>query len=123
MLIALSLGGLSTWGQPKVTYRQIVTSPIDSWVAVTDRTKAMNGETQEEASASNGNGQTIEGFGACFNELGWDALQKTKEEVREGFLKELYGAEGCAFNMGRVALGANDFSLEWNSCDDTDGDY
>ena len=47
VLIALSLG---TWEQPKVTYRQIVTSPIDSWVEVTDRTKAMNGETQEEAS-------------------------------------------------------------------------
>ena len=43
VLIALSLGGMSTWGQPKVTYRQIVTSPIDSWVEVTDRTKAMNG--------------------------------------------------------------------------------
>lgn len=37
--------------------------------------------------------QEILGFGGCFNELGWDALQKTKEEVREGFLKELYGAE------------------------------
>lgn len=67
--------------------------------------------------------QEILGFGGCFNELGWDALQKTKEEVREGFLKELYGAEGCAFNMGRVPIGANDFSLEWYSCDDTDGDY
>ena len=51
VLIALSLG---TWGQPKVTYRQIVTSPIDSWVEVTDRTKAMNGDTQEEASVSIG---------------------------------------------------------------------
>lgn len=67
--------------------------------------------------------QEILGFGGCFNELGWDALQKTKEEVRQEFLKELYGAEGCAFNMGRVPIGANDFSLEWYSCDETDGDY
>ena len=54
VLIALSLGGMSTWGQPKVTYRQIVTSPIDSWVEVTDRTKAMNGETQGRQSKDSG---------------------------------------------------------------------
>lgn len=81
---------MSTWGQPKVTYRQIVTSPIDSWVEVTDRTKAMNGETQEEASVSNGKGQTIEGFGACFNELGWVSLGLLPSADRESIMKELF---------------------------------
>lgn len=70
-----------------------------------------------------GKKQEILGFGGCFNELGWDALLKTEPSVRENFIRELYGKEGCAFNMGRVPIGANDFSLEWYSCDETDGDY
>ena len=44
VLIALSLGGMSAWGQSKVTYRQVATSPTDSWVEVTDRTMAKGGE-------------------------------------------------------------------------------
>lgn len=67
--------------------------------------------------------QEILGFGGCFNELGWDALKKVDEKVREDFIRELYGEEGCKFNMGRVPIGANDFSLVWYSCDETDGDY
>lgn len=67
VLIALSLGGMSAWGQSKVMYRQVATSPTDSWVEVTDRTIAEGGEAQEEINISNSKGQTIEGFGACFN--------------------------------------------------------
>ncbi|MCY6957646.1 glycoside hydrolase family 30 protein [Clostridium brassicae] len=68
-------------------------------------------------------GQEVLGFGGCFNELGWDALKKVEAEVRENFIKELYSKEGCNFNMGRVPIGANDFSLEWYSCDETYEDY
>ena len=48
VLIVLSFGGMSAWGQSKVTYRQVATSPTESWVEVTDRTKAEGGEAQEE---------------------------------------------------------------------------
>ncbi|MDD3242866.1 MAG: glycoside hydrolase family 30 beta sandwich domain-containing protein [Eubacteriales bacterium] len=67
--------------------------------------------------------QEVLGFGGCFNELGWQALQRTQAGQREAYLDELFGEEGCAFNFGRVPIGANDFSLEWYSCDETDGDY
>ena len=124
VLIALSLGGMSTWGQPKVTYRQIVTSPIDSWVEVTDRTKAMNGETQEEASVSNGKGQTIEGFGACFNELGWVSLGLLPSADRESIMKELFLPNyGANFTICRMPIGANDFSRDWYSYNENDGDF
>ena len=52
VLIVLSFGGMSAWGQSKVTYRQVATSPTESWVEVTDRTKAEGGEAQEEISLS-----------------------------------------------------------------------
>lgn len=90
VLIALSLGGMSAWGQSKVTYRQVATSPTDSWVEVTDRTMAKGGEAQEEISISNGKGQTIEGFGACFNELGWVSLSLLSSDDRESIMKELF---------------------------------
>lgn len=67
--------------------------------------------------------QRVLGFGGCFNELGWDALQKAAPEARRSFLDELFGEEGCNFNYGRVPIGANDFSLEWYSCDETRDDY
>ncbi len=67
--------------------------------------------------------QEIKGFGGCFNELGWEALQKAEETQRKAFLDELFVPEKGNFNYGRVPIGANDFSLEWYSCDETDGDY
>lgn len=32
----------------------------------------------------------IQGFGACFNELGWTSLQQLAEGDREGILRELF---------------------------------
>jgi glucosylceramidase len=67
--------------------------------------------------------QIITGFGGCFNEIAWDALGKVSEEDRTAFLDELFKEENCGFRVGRVPIGANDFSLEWYSCDETDEDY
>lgn len=67
--------------------------------------------------------QKVLGFGGCFNELGWEALQLADEEARNAFLEELFAKDKCNFNFGRVPVGANDFSLEWYSCDEVDGDY
>jgi glucosylceramidase len=67
--------------------------------------------------------QKILGFGGCFNELGAEALQLTDESSRKAFLDELFLDENCGFNYGRVPIGANDFSLEWYSCDECDGDF
>lgn len=67
--------------------------------------------------------QKILGFGGCFNELGWDALMQVSENDRQVFLDQLFLAKHCHFNYGRVPIGANDFSLEWYSCDEVEGDF
>lgn len=67
--------------------------------------------------------QKVVGFGGCFNELGWDVLQKISEEDRKEFFDELFLEDRCGFNRGRVPIGANDFSMEWYSCDETPNDY
>ena len=66
--------------------------------------------------------QTVEGFGGCFNELGWDALEALSEEDLKAVMDEIFGVENCNFNYGRVPIGATDFSMEWYSCDDVKDD-
>jgi len=68
--------------------------------------------------------QTIEGFGACFNELGWTSLNKLSEKDRDFIFKELFKPGfGAGFNICRMPVGANDFSRDWYSYDETEGDF
>ncbi len=67
--------------------------------------------------------QTIRGFGGCFNELGAVALFELPEDKKKGIMSELFSDDGCGFNFCRVPIGANDFALNYYSCNDTDGDY
>ena len=60
--------------------------------------------------------QTIGGFGACFNELGWDALQMLSERERNSILQEFFApGVGANFGICRMPIGANDFSRDWYS--------
>lgn len=68
--------------------------------------------------------QTIKGFGACFNELGWDALMALDSTERATIMAELFDPEiGSAFTVCRMPVGANDFSRDWYSYNETDGDF
>lgn len=68
--------------------------------------------------------QTIEGFGACFNELGWTSLKSLDNSDRESILKELFApGVGGNFTICRMPVAANDFARDWYSYDETDGDF
>jgi glucosylceramidase len=68
--------------------------------------------------------QTIEGFGTCFNELGWTSLGLLSESDRESILHELFAPSvGANFTLCRMPVGANDFSRHWYSYNETDGDF
>ncbi len=68
--------------------------------------------------------QTIDGFGACFNELGWTSLKELGENDRQGIFRELFSSGvGAGFTICRMPLGANDFSRDWYSYDETEGDF
>jgi glucosylceramidase len=67
--------------------------------------------------------QTIDSFGSCFNDLGWDALQALDTPAREQALQSLFALTGANFTLGRAPMGANDFALGWYSYDETPGDY
>ncbi|HWS57656.1 MAG TPA: glycoside hydrolase family 30 beta sandwich domain-containing protein [Actinotalea sp.] len=67
--------------------------------------------------------QRIDGFGACFNEMGWRALQRLPAQARGEVLDAMFtpGA-GVDLTLCRMPLGANDFSLDWYSYDEVPGD-
>ncbi len=68
--------------------------------------------------------QVIEGFGGCFNELGWTSLGALKQTDKYNILKELFAPNvGANFTICRMPVGANDFSLDWYSYNETAGDF
>jgi glucosylceramidase len=68
--------------------------------------------------------QTIEGFGGCLHEKGWQAMSALKPQDRERVMHELF-APGAGANLGvcRIPIGANDYALDWYSHDETPGDF
>ena len=67
--------------------------------------------------------QQVDGFGACFNELGWDALNMLPDTVKESVLKEFFSPEGFNFTICRVPIGANDYARDWYSLAETPDDF
>jgi len=68
--------------------------------------------------------QAIEGFGACFSELGWTSLSILSEADRDSVLRELFApGVGAGFTLCRMPVGANDFSRDSYSYDEVDGDF
>lgn len=67
--------------------------------------------------------QRLDGFGGCFNELGFVALSHLPEEERAGLMHSLFHPEGDhKFSICRLPIGASDYALEWYSLNETDGD-
>lgn len=66
--------------------------------------------------------QTIDGFGGCFNEMGWVALQKASKDDRDKVFAALFGDAGCAFTLARLPIGASDFAVDAYSLADKPGD-
>jgi len=67
--------------------------------------------------------QVIKGFGGCFNEIGWQALENLAEKNRNSILDDLFNEDKCAFNVCRLPMGASDYALEWHSYDEVPDDY
>ncbi|WP_128658594.1 glycoside hydrolase family 30 protein [Paenibacillus sp. 598K] len=103
--------------------RWVTSTPEAAWqeqaavqeIAKTGRADlSWNGETK----------QTVEGFGGCFNELGYVALQKLSEADRAAVMHDLFHPEGAQrFAICRLPIGASDYALEWYSHNEVDGDY
>lgn len=68
--------------------------------------------------------QTINGFGTCFNEMGWLSLVLLNDSEKDSVMRELFTPGiGANFTICRAPVGANDFSRDWYSYNETDGDF
>ena len=69
-------------------------------------------------------GRPMEGFGACFNELGWTSLSALGEHDRESILRDFFDpTAGARLTYCRVPIGPNDYATAAYSYDETDGDF
>jgi glucosylceramidase len=74
--------------------------------------------------------QTIQGFGGCFCEMGWDALEVLSAAGRDSVIRALFDTSGLNYTFCRLPIGANDFTTNdsvgdasYYSLDDVSGDY
>ncbi len=67
--------------------------------------------------------QRMEGFGGCFNELGYRALSRLSAADRTALMKEMFSPQLANFNVCRLPIGANDYAEDWYSLDETPGDF
>jgi glucosylceramidase len=121
---------LFLFGMPS-SYAQVEqTSATIKWVQssqgkIWDQSEILSNEVEEpDVVVTDGTLQIIDGFGVCFNELGWTALSILEEKERENILKELFDKEkGLRLNICRMPVGANDYSLNYYSLNDSSGDF
>jgi glucosylceramidase len=62
--------------------------------------------------------QTWEGFGGAFNEKGWSYLSMLSQGDQTQAINLLFGDDGARFNMGRIPIGANDYSIDRYTLDE-----
>ncbi|MFI3283380.1 MAG: glycoside hydrolase family 30 beta sandwich domain-containing protein [Rikenellaceae bacterium] len=105
------------------SYQQIVTTESTTWSeAVTPQSEGAQNKTFSISLSDKG--QTVDGFGGCFNELGWTSLSLLSEEDRQAVITELFAPNtGANFNICRMPVAANDFSTDWYSYNETEGDF
>jgi glucosylceramidase len=67
--------------------------------------------------------QTIDGFGGCFNEVGWKVLNFLSAAGRDSIIKAIFDTvTGCKFNMCRMPIGASDYGNSWYSLNENAND-
>lgn len=101
----------------------MTTNPHAQWREKSIRPHASTATPSPDLAVTAEQFQTIDGFGGCFNELGWIALNEVGEAERNEVLHRLFAADECAFTLCRLPVGASDYAAEWYSHNETPGDY
>ncbi len=123
LLIFVFLGVIGFANAQSKTAKLTTTTETKAWAQsiVKPSGKSTNAEVIIDPAKTQ---QTIQGFGTCFNELGWTSLSELKAEDREAVMKELFApGVGANFTVCRMPVGANDFALDWYSYNENDGDF
>ena len=102
----------------------VSTTNNNRWVTNQTKLSKSSGKTIDVSVITKVKEQTVNGFGACFNELGWTALSVLYQKDREAILKDLFDpAEGLKLNICRMPVGANDYARNYYSLNDSVDDF
>lgn len=113
---------MSLFAQTKVDW--ITTSQTEQWKEQKGLTTAETSDKVDVEVLLDKPFQTIDGFGTCFNELGWTSLNILSPKDKENIFRELFApGVGANFTICCMPVGANDFSRSWYSYNETDGDF
>ncbi|MFW5656966.1 MAG: glycoside hydrolase family 30 protein [Bacteroidota bacterium] len=107
-------------------YTWVVSTDDNRWVQKSAPVVAVDGNHIDESFDiyPEKTHQEIFGFGGCFNELGWDALQLVEPEIQDSIMQAFFEpGNGFNFNICRMPIGANDYARSWYSLNDTPGDF
>jgi len=110
-------GGTTTGGSS--TALELVTSgQNDYWNTSGQVTKVTSGTADVIVDPST-TYQRWDGFGGCFNEMGWDALSVLTTGDVANAMKLLFDpTDGADFVYGRLPMGASDYAMSWYTLDD-----
>jgi glucosylceramidase len=68
--------------------------------------------------------QTIDGWGGCFNERGWQAMRALTDDQRTKVMRMMFDPnDGLKLNICRTPIGASDYGIDLYSYDETPGDF
>ena len=68
--------------------------------------------------------QAIDGWGGCFNERGWKAMEVLAPADRDAVMRSLFDpVDGLKLNLCRTPIGSSDYGITLYSLDETPGDY
>ena len=110
-------GGAGTGGVSAAP--ELVTSAQNAYWTTGQVTKVTSG-TADVNVDRNTTFQRWDGFGGCFNEMGWDALSVISADQVATAIKLLFDArDGANFAYGRLPMGASDYATSWYTLDDT----
>ena len=102
---------------------ELMTSAQNAYWMTGQVTKVTSG-TADLNVDKNTSYQRWDGFGGCFNEMGWDALSVVPDQVTNAMTLLFDPTAGAAFVYGRLPMGASDYAMSWYTLDDgTTPDY
>lgn len=86
---------------------ELVTSTSDVKWELSNKLKLKNVSDKKgyDIIISGKKAQKIEGFGGCFNELGWDALMELSDVDRTKIIHDLFSPQEANFCYNRIPMG------------------
>jgi glucosylceramidase len=108
-------GGATTAGTTAPTSACVTSADGAFWKTI-ELTVAATVNADITVNDTAAGGQTWEGFGGSFNELGWYHL--TTQTMKEQALELLFGTDGANFTWGRIPIGASDYAMNRYTLDD-----